>query len=179
MPDLRETRRKIQMALVAMLGVDLVCTALLFSPLIGSSESRRAQLEQLWQELQRKTRQVEPLRGMDQKVDLADKQIADFYQRRLPSQDSAIFEEIGKVASQTGAKVLQAKSKVEDPEPIGLRPVTIEADLFGDYLQLVKFINALERDKMFFIVDSVTLGGEQSGPVKLQLRLLTYSRAGA
>jgi type IV pilus assembly protein PilO len=178
MPDLRGTRSKIHKVLIAMLSVDLVCAGLLFSPLVGSSESRRVQLEQLWHELQQKTRQVEPLRGMDEKVALAGKQIDDFYKHRLPSQDSAIFEEIGKVASQSGAKVLQAKSKVEDPEPIGLRPVTIEADLSGDYLQLVKFINALERDKMFFIVDSVTLGGEQSGPVKLQLRLLTYSRTG-
>lgn len=179
MPDLRETRGKIQKALIAMLGVDLVCAGLLFSPLVGSSASRRAQLEQLWHELQQKTRQVEPLRGMDQKVALAGKQIDDFYKLRLPSQDSAIFEEIGRVASQSGAKVLSAKSKVEDPEPIGLRPVLIEADLSGDYLQLVKFINALERDKMFFIVDSVTLGGEQTGPVKLQMKLLTYSRTGA
>ena len=179
MPDLRQTRSKIQKVLIAMICLDVVCAGLLLSPLVGSTESRGAQLDQLWRELQQKTRQVEPLRGMDEKVALASKQIDDFYKQRLPAQDSAIFEEIGKVASQSGAKVLQAKSKVEEPEPIGLRPVTIEADLSGDYLQLVKFINALERDKMFFIVDSVTLGGEQSGPVKLQLRLLTYSRTAA
>jgi Tfp pilus assembly protein PilO len=179
MPDLRQARSKIQKVLITMICLDVACAGLLLSPLVGSTESRRTQLDQLWRELQQKTRQVEPLRGMDAKVALASKQIDDFYKQRLPAQDSAIFEEIGKVASQSGAKVLQAKSKVEDPEPIGLRPVTIEADLAGDYLQLVKFINALERDKMFFIVDSVTLGGEQSGPVKLQLRLLTYSRTGA
>ncbi len=39
----------------------------------------------------------------------------------------------------------------------------IQADFSGDYLQLVRFINSLERDPLFFIIDSVELGGEQGG----------------
>jgi type IV pilus assembly protein PilO len=173
MSDLRATRHKIRTVLVAMLCVDVAAILVLFSPLIGSSDSRRIQLDQLWRELQQKTRQVEPLHGMDRKVALASQQIDQFYKERLPGQDSAIFGEISKVAGETGVKVLQARSKVEDPEPVGLRPVEIEADLSGNYLQLVKFINALERDRMFFIIESVTLGGQQNG-VKLQMKLQTY-----
>ena len=60
---------------------------------------------------------------------------------------------------------------------MGLRPVEIQADFSGDYLQLVRFINALERDPLFFIIDSVELGGEQGGVVKLQLKLETYQKA--
>lgn len=179
MADLRVTRHKVRVVLIAMLCVDVAAIVLLFSPLIGSSDSRRNQLDQLWRELQLKTQQVKPLHGMDQKVALASQQIDWFYKDRLPAQDSAIFGEIGKVAAENGVKVLTARSKVEDPEPIALRPVTVEADLSGNYLQLVRFINALERDKMFFIIDSVTLGGEQSGPVKLQMKLQTYLKTGA
>jgi type IV pilus assembly protein PilO len=178
MPDLRQTRRKLKIVLIAMLCLDVLAAVVLFSPLVGSAESRGGQLDRLWRELQQKTRQVEPLRGMDKKVALAGQQIDSFYKDRLPAQDSAIFSEIGRVASQSGVKVLQAKSKVDDPEPVGLRPITVEADLAGDYLQLVRFINALERDKMFFIIDSVTLGGQQNGPVKLQMKLETYLKAG-
>jgi hypothetical protein len=43
----------------------------------------------------------------------------------------------------------------------------------------VRFINALERDQQFFLVDSVVLGGEQNGVVKLQLKLETYLKMGA
>lgn len=179
MADLRATRHKVRTALIALLCVDAAAILLLFSPLIGSADSRRIQLDQLWAELQQKTRQVEPLHGMDHKVTLAKQQIDEFYKDRLPAQDSAIFGEIGKVAAENGVRVLQAKSKVDDPEPIGLRPVMVEADLSGNYLQLVRFINALERDKMFFIIDSVTLGGEQTGPVKLQMKLETYLKTGA
>ena len=32
------------------------------------------------------------------------------------------------------------------------------SDFRGDYLQLVRFINSLERDPLFFIIDSVDLG---------------------
>ena len=54
------------------------------------------------------------------------------------------------MAAQSGVKIGQIKSKLKDTEPIGLRPIEIEADLSGDYLQLVRFINALERDPVIF-----------------------------
>src|SRR6202043_3507897 len=60
MPDLRQTRRNIKNALGVLLAVDLVAVILLFSPLIGSTNSRRQELNRLWAELQVKTRQVEP-----------------------------------------------------------------------------------------------------------------------
>jgi hypothetical protein len=46
-------------------------------------------------------------------------------------------------------------------------------------LQLVRFINALERSKLFFAVDSVDLAGESAGPVKLEITMHSYLRLGA
>jgi hypothetical protein len=43
----------------------------------------------------------------------------------------------------------------------------------------MKFINSLERDKMFFVIYGVTLTGQQSGTVNLRLRLATYLRGSA
>ena len=54
----------------------------------------------------------------------------------------------------------------------------VEAELSGDYLQLVRFVNSVERDKMFFILNSVALGGEQNAPVKLEMKLETYLKTG-
>ena len=139
--------------------------------------SRREQLDQLWLELQRKTHEAEPLKDVDKKIALASHQIDDFYKTRLPAQDSAIYEELGKVAKQNGVRIGQIRSKAKDTDPIGLRPVEIDADFSGDYLQLVRFINALERDPVFFIINSVELGGEQAGVVRLQLKLETYQKA--
>ncbi len=179
MPDLRDTRRKVKIALAAMAAADVIMIAVFFSPLIGSEGSRRQQLDQAWRELQQKTREVEPLRGLDKKIPIARKQIDQFYAQRLPSQDSAISADLGKVAAQSGARIESIKYSMKDPEAVGLRRVEIDADLAGDYLQLVRFVNALERDQLFFLVDSVGLGGQTTGVVKLQLKLETYLKTGA
>jgi len=179
MPDLRDARKKVQIAIAALVVVDVVATLVLFSPLVGSEQSRREQLNQLWRELQQKTHEAEPLKNVDQKIAEARKQIEDFYKNRLPEQDSSISEELGKLAGKSGVKIGQIRYKWKDPEPVGLRPVEIEAEFSGDYLQLVRFINSLERDPIFFIINSVELGGEQNGVVRLQMKLETYQKASA
>ena len=179
MPDFRDTRKKLKIAMVTMVVLDFIAGAVLLSPWVGSTHSRNDELRQSWKELQVKTKQVEPLRGLDHKIVLANGQIQDFYRSRLISQDSAISEELGKIASQTGVKISGIKYKLRDPEPVGLRPMEIQAELSGDYLQLVRFINSLERDQLFFLIDEVQLGNEQAGAVKLQMKLQTYLKTGA
>ena len=179
MPDLKETRRRVKIALAAMGAVDLIAIAVFLSPLVGSQMSRHERLDQQWKELQQKTREIEPLRGLDKKIPIAQHQIEEFYAQRLPAQDSAISADLGKLATQSGVRIGGVKYTVKDPEPTGVRRMEIEADLAGDYLQLVRFINALERDQMFFLVNSVGLGGEQAGVVKLQIKLETYLKTGA
>jgi len=179
MPDLRDTRRKVKIALAALVLTDLAAAALLFSPLVGSPRARGQQMHNLWRTLQAKTREVEPLRGLDKKVVTARGQIDDFYKDRLPSEDSAIADSLGKLASASGVKIGEVKYKIGDPEPVGLRQVSIDADFSGDYLQLVRFLNELERSKLFFLVDSVELGGEHEGAVKLGMKLETYLKTGA
>ena len=179
MPDLRDTRQKLKITLAALAAADVVLIALLFSPLVGSAASRNQQLSDLGREVQEKTRQVEPLRGLDKKIVVARQQSDDFYKNRLPTQDSEISENLGKLAGQAGVRIGQIKYTAKDDQVAGLRPVKVEGDFSGDYLQLARFINSLERDQLFFIVDSVELGGEQGGVVKLQLKLETYLKTGA
>jgi Tfp pilus assembly protein PilO len=178
MPDLRQTRRKIKTALAVMLTVDVLAAAVLFSPLVGSAESRRQELNQLWAELQVKTREVKPLTNLDQKVKIANLQIAEFYLKRFPSKDSQIIAEFGKLAAENGVSIEQGTYKVGDEPESRLLPVEVEANLSGNYVSLAKFINALERDDMIFLINDLSLGGEQSGPVKLQMKLETYLKAG-
>ena len=85
-------------------------------------------------------------------------------------------EVLGKLAAESGVRIGSIKYSFKDPEGVGLRRMEIEADLGGDYLQLVRFINSVERNHMFFLVDSVQLGGEQAGIVKLQMKAETYLR---
>ena len=47
MPDFANSRRKLKIAIGAMLAADVVAVAVLFSPLVGSADSRQLQLVQL------------------------------------------------------------------------------------------------------------------------------------
>ena len=179
MPDLRQTRKKLKIALVAMAVVDVVAAAVYFSPLVGSAETRRQELNQLQNELNIKTRQVAPLQNLPHKVVVANKQIVDFYKKRFPAENSEIATEFGKLAVADGVTIEQARYKEKEEGQGKLQPVEIEADLAGNYTALAKFINALERDEMFFIINSVTLGGDPQGPVKLNVKLETYLKAGS
>ncbi len=177
MPELGESRRKLKIALGVMVAVDVLAVGILVSPLVGSTDSRRQELTQLWQQLQIKTRQAEPLRGLDKKIPLATQQIDQFYKERFPTHDSDVAEALGNLAKENGVKIQSFKYKWEDPEPVGLRRVVIEASMQGDYQPLAKFLNGLERDKIFFIVNSVGLA-EQNGLV-LQMKLETYQKVGS
>jgi len=179
MPDLRQTRKKIKTALAILVAVDIAAVIVLFSPLVGSTESRRQELNQLWSELQIKTSQVQPLKNLDKKVIIANKQITDFYKKRFPSEDSQIATEFGKLAVANGVTIEQARYRVQDEETDHLYPVEMEASLSGSYVSLAKFINALERNDMFFLISGISLGGEQKGPIRLQMKLETYLKAGA
>ena len=176
MDDLRLLRKRLMIVLIALIAIDLASLAVLVSP---AGHSREQEIRDLEAQLKIKTRQVEPLRGLDQKVVVAKDEIADFYTNRLPVAYSAIDDELGKLAIQNGTKIAQAKYHNEDVVGGGLRPVTIDALLSGDYLHVMRFINALERDRQFFIVDGVVLGDAQGGTVKLQLKMQTYMRTGA
>jgi len=178
MPDLRQTRKKLKVTLAVLGGVDVLAAVLYFSPLVGSVESRQMERNQLQAELTTKNHQVAPLKDLPQKIEIAKHQIADFYRNRFPSQNSQIYGELGKVAAANGVKIDQLRNKPADTSSNGVQPIEMEADLSGSYTSLARFINAMERDEMFFVINSVTLGGEPQGAVKLSVKLEAYLKVG-
>jgi type IV pilus assembly protein PilO len=174
MQDFRQMRMRLKIALAALVLVDVVAIVMLMTPVAGSADARQQELQESW--LQLKSRESAPWRGLDKKIPLAQRQIADFYHDRFPAEDSSISADLGKVASETGATMSQEKYTHKDSDIEGLERVEIEADVSGDYLQLVRFINALERNRLFFIVDSLDLGSDQNGTVKLRIKVETYLR---
>jgi type IV pilus assembly protein PilO len=174
MPDLKRTRNHLKFAIAALVLVDAVAVAMLVSPLAGMRETRQQEMRQEWQQL--KAREFAPWRGLDKKLPRAKQQIGEFYQQRFPAAESSISASLGSVASASGVRVSGFKYSVKDAPIEGLERVEIAATLSGDYLQLVRFINALERNKLFFLIDGVELGSEQNGIVGLQLRIETYMR---
>ena len=190
MADLRKTQKQISTTLIAMGVLSLIAAVVLFSPLVGSAESRRADLTQLANELRIKTREAVPLRDFPSKITEARSEIKDFYDVRFPALESSVSESLGKVASENNVKIDSAKydskadergekSASRDAQAVGLRRVQIEAGFSGSYPNMMRFVNGLEKAKTFFLVDSVSVGEAQGGDVKLQMKLEAFVKAGS
>lgn len=121
-----------------------------------------------------------PLEGLDAKLALATTDADTFYKQRLPFATSEVAGELGALAKKQGVRLTRVGygyTPVMAGAAGALTEVRMDASLSGDYRPLVLFINGLERDKMFFLINGVTLTGQQSGTVGLRLRLTTYLRA--
>jgi type IV pilus assembly protein PilO len=177
MASIRETRKKLMPVVITLVILDLACVGYIFSPAGRSRQARQREYVKLREQLVAKQEEVLPTRGMDQKLKQASHDLAGFYDSRFPTQYSAVAAELGKLSADTGVRLSGVKYEEKEAPIQGLRKLNMEVSLSGDYLQEVKFINALERDKMFFLIDGITLG-EQQGNVRLQLKLETYMPGG-
>ena len=125
---------------------------------------------------------AQPLRGVDAKVARSTADADRFYRERLPMVQSQVVAELGAVAKRSNVRWTRATyaQAVALAGTSGeLTEEKIDASLSGDYRPLIEFINALERDRMFFVIDGVTLTGQQTGVVNLRLGLTTYLRGDA
>lgn len=128
-----------------------------------------------------KTAQIQelPLQGLDVKLRAANADADIFYNERLPVSYSEVATEIGALAKKQGIRLTRVQYA---PAPVAgdaagkLTQVQMDAGLTGDYRSLVHFINGLERDRVFFLVSSVSLTGQQTGTVNLRIRIVTYLR---
>ena len=121
---------------------------------------------------------AKPLRGLDKKLVASTHDANTFYQTRLPYADSQMLAEIGRLTTKAGVRWTHAQY-ANNPAltgNYGLTGISIDASVSGDYRPIVEFINAVERDKLFFVINNINLTGQQTGQVNLRIRLTTYLR---
>jgi len=177
MANLRAARRNLYAVMAILIVVDVVALVILLSPVGTVTAARQDEFAQLRVEVQSKTRTVVPPDQVQQRVDESRKQIAQFIQERVPSQASELSIELGKLASAAGVRMgsVRYDSGVESDVP-GLRRYRVSAIITGDYLQEIRFINALERSQHFYVLSNINLGEQQQGALRLGLNLDTYMR---
>lgn len=123
--------------------------------------------------------QAQPLRGLDTKIAASTGDADAFYQERLPYAHSEVLSELGRLTQKNNVRLANVQY-AEGPVLSGADALTelhMDASVSGDYRPIVEFINGLERDKMFFLVNGISLSGQQTGMVNLRIRLTTYLRA--
>ncbi len=121
---------------------------------------------------------AKPLRGLDKKLVASTEDADAFYQKRLPYAASQVAAEVGVLTHREGVHWTRAQYAYT-PVLSGkdaLTEVSMDASVSGDYRPIVQFINAVERDKLFFVINGINLTGQQTGQVNLRIRMTTYLR---
>jgi Tfp pilus assembly protein PilO len=116
-----------------------------------------------------------PLRGLDGRVDKSRAQMKTFYSKRIPANYSSISNRIGELEVKSGVRLSRVQY-TQDPPGTDLTGISIDMSISGEYPQMMRFINSLERDQMFFVIRAMALTGQQGGLVNLRLRVSTWLR---
>lgn len=119
--------------------------------------------------------ETEPLRGLDKRLGTTRDQIKKFYATRIPANYSTIAAQIGNLEVASGVRLSNVRY-AQRPPASNLSEIVIDAGITGEYPQIMKFINSIERDKIFFVITGMSLTGQQAGAVNLRLQMSTWLR---
>ncbi len=138
----------------------------------GSSAEALAAKQIQWKALEMETA---PLRGLDKRAEQTRAQVKTFYLKRIPPNYSSIATRIGELAL-NGPVRLTRVQYTQGPPGSDLTEISMDAGITGEYPQIVRFVNSLERDQTFFVIRGLSLTGQQGGLVNLRLRVSTWLR---
>lgn len=175
MTNPQKTRKNFIVAMAVLLAVDVGLATYRWWP--GSNLHEEEQ--QLRQQYLVTERQVAPLRGIDKKLEETRANLKTFYDQRVLGHWSQISNELNKLAKENGISLQAVKYKGDDSGIPNLQTVTIETGISGDYLKIVHFISALERDKLLFVINLISLRGQTGGTVELQISFETFLKEAA
>jgi len=116
-----------------------------------------------------------PLRGLDKRVEDSRAQMLAFNQKRIPPNYSSIAARIGELALK-GPVHLSRVQYTQGKPGSDLTEISLDAGITGEYTQIMRFVNSLERDQTFFVIRAMSLTGQQGGLVNLRLRVSTWLR---
>jgi type IV pilus assembly protein PilO len=179
MANLREVSRKLRIIMAILVGFNVLALGALVYMWVRGTSALPDEFTQLHQQVVNRKGAVVGPEVVTQRVKESREQIAKFYEDRLPRNSSTIFESLGSLARENRVNLTQASYKVDQTDMPNVSQVEITADLNGDYAQTMRFINALEREKLFFIVDGVNLAEQEGGRVKLNIRIQAFMKGQA
>lgn len=183
--DLRDVRTQLLIVVAVLLLLDVAAVAVLLSPAGRSRSARQQQYEQLRLVKMEKARSAVSNQGMDQKIAATREQEQDFNRERFPSLYSDMSVQLSHIAGDAGVSVTDVKydeqstKEKEKSTPPGYDGIGIAIQVHGSYAQDMRFINAVERQKMLLLIDAVSFGGMQGDELTVSVHLTTFLRSAA
>lgn len=116
-----------------------------------------------------------PLRGLDERVEDSRVEMQAFYAKRIPPNYSSIDRRFGELALNSQVRLSRVQYSQDPPGP-DLTEISMDAGITGNYQEIMRFVNSLERDQTFFVIRGLSLTGQQGGLVNLRLKVSTWLR---
>lgn len=176
MTGLAQIKKRFFTVLGILAIVDVILLGYLLWP-GSSSAGRKSREEALQQQYRALGREVAPLKDIDQKLVHTRSDIDSLYKERIPSHWSEISSHLETLMRESGVTAQSIKYTSDKPEKADLRDVqrvAIDTSVTGDYSKVARFINAMEQDKLMFIIQQVSLSSQEGGNVTLAIKCETF-----
>lgn len=184
MGDLDRTRKKF-IAAAAVLGL-IALPLLVYLVWGGSQSAQQAQEADLEQQIRTLTKEIALRKSSDPAKTRED--LRQLYASGVPSRQSQISQRLEKLFQESGVTPQSIRYTPDTSSKITLPDVQqlkVETTVTGDYTKIARFINAVEQDKLLFLIDRISLNSQQArsqqeqGGVSLQITFNAFLKEAA
>ena len=175
-------RHRIAIGLLALLALDAAVYFGWVRRPAAEPELDPVRLERLTQEVSQLSAEVARLERVREQAPRFRPQLEKLAAERFLAErtgSSRVAAELEAAAQEAGV-VLGRVSYESAPERVepGLVRVDITTSVEGEYADLLRYLDELERSPHLYLLNELNVDGSQRGQVRLQMRLVTYFRRG-
>ncbi len=167
--SLKDPRVSVRAALGTLLILNIAAALILFKPWGGSADDLDRRLTSMRAQLPKQQAALERTKLLVQKVEKARAESNQFMAKYLLNERNAYSTILGELTQAADKVNLKTKESQYGVEPIEgsdtLEMMTISASFEGEYLNLTKFLNELDRSPRFLIIESLTASPQPQGKV--------------
>lgn len=179
MAALKDPRVSMRVGLGVLLVLNIIAALILFKPWGGSADDLDRRLNAMRAQLPKQQAQAAHTRLLVQKVEKArteGNQFMSKYMLNGRSTFSAVLGELNEAAERVSLKAKESQYTVEPIEGSDtLEMISISANYEGEYANLTKFINELDRSPRFLIIERLQAAPQPIGKVvNANFRLLAF-----
>lgn len=179
---MRPGRKKLVIALAALLALNLVAFLVFTLPRTLQQRNLDSRLRSAREEVQRERDRQASLKARYDLVVANTRDTTEFYQKRIGARGSSMVPVLSEIEALARAHGLQVASQNFTYEPVKGAPLDrfkVDMPMRGTYRELVSFVEELERSSQFITLDSISVRGQQAGEAELRMVLSCYFRSAA
>src|ERR1700676_3192936 len=167
--SLKDPRVSVRAALGTLLVLNIAAALILFKPWGGSADDLERRVTSMRAQLPKQQAALDRTKLLVRKVEKARVESNQFMAKYMLNERNAYSTVLGELSSAADKVSLKPKESQYGVEPIEgsetLGMMTISASFEGEYPNLTKFINELDRSPRFLIIESLTASPQPLGKV--------------